>query len=318
MDRRRRVVRWCAAALVAVTVGATGACHKPPSAVTRSYYVGRSNTDAATLLGCNQGDKSGRMTLFFGAPTSVSGSYGATLWSAPNLTVGQIGERVKSFVRGYAWCRQNSNFQILVGVGTSNAAINGKTDAWLRGHGDAWSRMVESVAAWADRYHPGAARIYGAWDVEPSWSTYGKAHQWMHGYDGNPGRANLYVNSSADGCSTTSYANAACDNGWNQHRVWHLSWEHDPSLPIPQIYATSGVNGRQWQLIDLYGTVHHGDGVFYFGSTTQHGACRQVGGCSGTDNTPHRGNDFLHWYLQSDQRSQQTRPDAMTDVRWFS
>jgi hypothetical protein len=318
LDRRRRALRWAAAALAAVTIGAASGCHKPPSAETRSFYMGLSDTDSATLLGCYQSDKNGRMTLFFGAPTTVNGAYGATLWSAPNLTVSQIGERVKSFVRGYAYCRQDSSFRILVGIGTSNAAIDGKTDSWLRAHGAAWSRMVESVAAWTNQYHPGQARIYGAWDVEPSWSTFHKADQWMHGYDGNAGRANLYTNSSADGCSTTSYANAACNNGWDQSDVWHLSWQHDPSLPIPQIYNTSGSQARQWQLIDLYGTVHRGDGVFYFGSTTQHGACQQVGGCGGTDNTPHEGSDQLHWYLQSDDRSKQTRPDAMTDMRWYS
>ena len=33
------------------------------------------------------------MTLFFGAPTTVRGDYGATLWGAPDLTIWEIGER---------------------------------------------------------------------------------------------------------------------------------------------------------------------------------------------------------------------------------
>lgn len=315
---RRRPVRWLAGLLAALAIGASGACHKPPSAETRSYYVGRADDAAATQLGCFQAEKSGRMTLFFGAPTTVRGEYGATLWGAPDLTVWEIGERVKSVVRGFAYCRQDPNHRLLIGMGTSTSAIDSRDDGWLRGHGDAWSRTVEALAAWVNHYYPGYAQISAAWDVEPSWSTFHKAEQWMHGYDDYGGAQLLYANSSADGCSFSSAANAPCNNGWTQQYVWHLSWDHDPAIPIPQIYTNSGNQARQWQLIDLYGTLYWNDGMYFAGSMTQYGACLQVGGCPTTDNTPHEGHDQLLWYLQSDARTTQPELDTMTDMNWIS
>ncbi|MBN2622879.1 MAG: hypothetical protein JXA83_05915 [Acidimicrobiales bacterium] len=314
----KRPARWLAAVLCALTITAAGSCHKPPSAETRSYYMGRAGVNDAALLGCFNADKSGRLTLFFGAPTTVGGSYGATLWGARDLTVSQIGERIKSVVRGFAYCRQNSSHRLLIGVGTSNSAIDGRSDAWLRAHGAAWARGVRDVAAWADANFPGHAQIYAAWDFEPSWSTYGKAEMWMRGYDTTSGRRLLFANASADGCPTASASNGPCNNGWNQHRVWHLAWEHDPSLPIPQIYTTSGNQARQWQLIDLWSTTAVGDGMYFYGSMTQWGACQQVGGCAGVDNTPHQGNDQLRNWLNSDSRTAQGDVPTMTDMNWNS
>ncbi|HEX6417239.1 MAG TPA: hypothetical protein VFZ77_02040 [Acidimicrobiales bacterium] len=313
-----RTARWTAALVCALAIGAAASCHKPPSAETRSFYMGRAGLSDAGLLGCYNTDKSGRLTLFFGAPTTVGGAYGAKLWGAPDLSVGQIAERVKNVVRGFAYCRTNSSHRLLIGVGTSNSGIDGRSDAWLRGHGNAWAGMVRSLATWAERDYGGYARITAAWDFEPSWSSYGKAEQWMRGYDAHAGRRLLYANASADGCPTSSASNGPCNNGWNQHRVWHLAWEHDPSLPIPQIYRTDGLQARQWQLIDLWATTATGDGMYFYGTMTQHGACRQDGGCAGIDNTPHAGNDQLRQWLNSDRRTAQADVETMTDVNWHT
>jgi hypothetical protein len=312
----KRRARWPAALACVLAIGAAGSCHKPPSAETRSYYMARTGLSDAASLGCYNAGKSGRITLFFGSPTSVAGTYGATLWGAPDLTASQIGARIKEVVRGYAYCRTNARHRLIIGVGTSNSTIDGRSDAWVRAHGDAWSRTVESLANWAHGNFPGHAQIVGAWDVEPSWSSFAKAEQWMHGYDGNAGRRLLHVNSSADGCPTSSAGNGPCNNGWNQQRVWHMAWQHDPSLPIPQIYTTSGSQAHQWQLIDLWATTSAGDGMYFYGTMSQHGACRQVGGCTGLDNTPHEANDQLRWWLGSDRRTAQDDVVGMTDVNW--
>ena len=197
-----------------------------------------------------------------------------------------------------------------------DGAIDGRSNAWLRAHGETWARHVRALAAWANDQYPGYAQINGAWDFEPSWSTFGKAEQWMLGYDGYASAKLLYANSSADGCPPASATNGPCNNGWNQRRVWHLAWEHDPSIPIPQIYTTSGVQARQWQAIDLWATTAVGDGMFFYGTMTQSGACRQVGGCTGTNNTPHAGNDQLRWWLNSDRRTAQADVETMTDMHW--
>ena len=306
------------ALLPMVTNEPAAADHVPKSRITRSYYVGSSSRDKAVLLGCRQGDKTGRMTLLFGAPAAVGSSYGATLWGAPNLSTAQISTRVKDFIRGYTFCRQSSSYRLLMGVGTSNSGIDGRSATWLRNHGKTWASMVHHLAAWANRYYP-MTQVFAAWDAEPSWSTYGKAHEWMYGYDVlYPARRALYANFSADGCPTTTATNGACNNGWNQYKVWHLAWEHDPSLTIPQIYGTSGVNAKQWQLIDEWATHNRGDGIFFYGVMSQAGACAQVGGCSGTNNTPHRAWDFLIWWLWSHVHTWQASVATMTDIRWHT
>jgi hypothetical protein len=292
--------------------------HVPASRITRSYYVGSTSSDKAVLLGCRQGDKNGRMTLFFGAPTAVGTAYGATLWGAPNLTTAQISNLAKDFIRGYAFCRQSSSYRLLIGVGTSNSTIDSRSAVWVRNHGKAWAAMVQQLAAWANRFYP-MTQVYGAWDAEPSWSSYGQAHEWMYGYDVlYPSRRALYANASADGCPTTAATNGACDNGWNQYAVWHLAWEHNPSLTIPQIYATNGVNARQWQLIDEWATHNRNDGILFYGVTTQSGACGQVGGCTGANNTPHRAWDQLTWWLRSHAHTWQSSIDTMTDLNWHT
>jgi hypothetical protein len=315
-----RPTRWLASVLCAAALGSAAGCHKPPNYETNSYYMARTSAADSVALGCANGDKSGRMTLSFGAPTTVNGIAGATVWGAPNIDVNQIGQSVVDFVRGYAYCRQNAGFRLLIGIGTSNSTIDSRTDDWLVQHGQAWAWMVRHVATVVNANWPWAAQIYAAWDAEPSWSTFSKADRWMHGYDSVPGRLAMYVNASADGCPTdyisTGILGGPCNNGWNQRAVWHFAWEHDPALPFPQIYATSGVNAHQWQLIDLFATTIVGDGMFFFGTMSQYGACQQNGGCAGTDNPPHRAWDWLTWWLAQDSRTQQGEIDGLTDVRW--
>lgn len=314
----KRHLRWLAAFLGALTIGVSGSCHVPPSAETRSYYMARNSAADAAALGCYNSDKSGRVTLFFGAPTEARGWYGTTAWGAPDMHLWDIEQTVMNVIRGYAYCRGNPNFRLQIGIGTSNAGIDARPARWQARHGQAWATSVRNVAAWANYYYPGVAQVFGAWDFEPSWSTFASANNWMHGYDGRPGRQPVFINASADGCSTTKADNNPCNNGWNQERVWHLAWAHDPSMPIPQIYTTSGTQAAQWKLIDLWATANTGDGMYFFGTLSQHGACLQVGTCRGTDNTPHQAHDQLLWWLQTDRRTTQARLQTMMDMNWYS
>jgi hypothetical protein len=327
-------------ALGAVVVAATltpVAAHRPagstpkpassePSAVperaaaaryeTRSFYIANPSPDAVRHRGCGQGDIRGRMTLFFGAPVAVGPAVGATLWGGADQATVQIGELMKEFVRGYAYCRQSPGHQLLVGMGTSTSRIDGRPDEWLVLHGRHWAQVVADVAAWADHHYPGVARVYGAWDPEPSWSQTGKAEAWMRGYDGHPGRRAVHVHASADGCPRDASNNGACNNGWRQHHLWRLAWQYDPALPMPQIYATSGVNARQWQKIDEYGAVHMRDGMVFTGVMAQASACLQVGGCAGTNITAGQAHDFLLWYLNTSPHTAQPEIENATDIQW--
>lgn len=323
MTRRARPAR-VALILVAALIAMTScqpapASQKHPSWTTRSYYMANGTGAPARNLGCRNGDKQGRMTLFFGAPTTVNGTYGATLWGAPNRTTEQIAATVREFARGYVVCRQSSSYRLLIGVGTSNSAINGKSDAWLRSHGRAWAAMTRDLSNWAAAHYPGHVRIYGAWDAEPSWSSFAKAEQWMHGYDGVSGARPLHANNSADGCPQRSSENGSCNNGWNQYALWHLSWQHDPALPIPQIYATSGANARQWHMIDAYGHRHHRDGMTFSGVMSQRTACGETSSsCSGINASPNQSYDMLLRELNTRSYTRQAEMSGMTDIQWHS
>ena len=161
---RQRPMRYLLAVLCAFAVGAAGSCHTPPAAETRSYYMARNSASDAAALGCYNGDKSGRMSLFFGSPTTVGGSYGATAWGAPDLRLADIENVVKNVIRGYAYCRANGGYRLQIGVGTSNSTINSRTGAWLKAHGYAWATSVRALAAWANANYPGVAQVFGAWD----------------------------------------------------------------------------------------------------------------------------------------------------------
>lgn len=287
--------------------------------VTRSHYMANANHGAARNLGCRDGDTRGRMTLFFGAPQDIGGDFGATLWGAPDRTTAQIAEIVKEFARGYVWCRRSDGHQLLIGVGTSTSTIDSRSDGWLRRHGRAWSAMVKQLDAWAKTHHPDGIVVDAAWDAEPSWSSFHKAEQWMAGYDNEtPGARPLHANNSADGCpSVVVPNNGGCNNGWNQQHVWHLAWEHRPAFPIPQIYATSGVNAHQWAMLSLYGA-GRGNAIHFGGAMSQRSACQQRSGCEGIDATPQQSHDFLLWALNARPETRQPSLDGVTDIRWHS
>jgi hypothetical protein len=290
----------------------------PSQNYTRSYYMGDPGHAAARNLGCANGDKTGRMSLFFGAPVGVSGAYGATMWGASDRTAQQVAAIVKEFARGYAWCRRSTSYALLIGVGTSNSTIDRRSELWLRHHGRAWASMVRDLRAWSDRYHRGYFSFYGAWNAEPSWSTYNKAEHWMWGYNSLPGRVALHANNAADGCPTSTSTNGACNNGWTQYWVWRLSWQYDPALPVPQIYATSGANARQWHQIDLYG-VRRGDGLYFYGAMAQRAACRTIGStCSGINNTADQAHDLLLWYSNTHPATYQQEILSPTDIDWHT
>lgn len=312
------VIVWHAPPVASVPGAPTAGPDAPaagPQWSNRSYYVASPSPDAIRHLGCSQGDQQGRMSLFFGAPVGVGGGVGATLWGGSDLTTHQIGELMKEFTRGYALCRQPGN-QLMVGMGTSTSAINNKPDPWLTVHGRNWSDTVAELNAWANHHHPGTVRIYGAWDPEPSWSSPHKAEMWMQGYAGRPDAQGLHVHASADGCPRETSDDGACSNGWRQHNLFRLAWQWGPALPMPQIYASSGVNGRQWQKIDEYGARYHGDGFMFYGVMSQAGACTQVGGCRGTGNSAAEAHDQLLWHLNASPITAQPSIESATDIQW--
>ena len=97
--------------------------------------------------------------------------------------------------------------------------------------------------------------------------------------------------------------------------MYYVAWGADPAIPLPEIYATSGANAKQWQKIKLYSVVTKNDPMVILGSLTQWNACQENGGCSGTDNSPSEGWQQLYDQLNSDSRTAQSLSYS-TDISW--
>src|SRR5207244_1854684 len=120
------------------------------------------------------------------------------------------------------------------------------------------------------------------------WNTAPVTKAWVNAYDSVNNQL-LYDFGDASGCPPA----ATCDNGWTQDDIWYISWGVVPGRPLPQIYATSGINARQWEQIALYSVTNKSTRMDFQGALTQYQACQQVGGCSGTNNTAEQGWIFL-------------------------
>jgi hypothetical protein len=62
-----------------------------------------------------------------------------------------------------------------------------------------------------------------------------------------------------------------------------------PAYATPEIYREDGAQAKQWQQISKWATLNGQSRIYFAGSFTQHGACGQVGGCSGINNTASEG-----------------------------
>ncbi|HZD22655.1 MAG TPA: hypothetical protein VE569_04545 [Acidimicrobiia bacterium] len=80
--------------------------------------------------------------------------------------------------------------------------------------------MVNHVQTWlSDQGYLGRIAVRGAWDMEPAWSSFTRANNWMHGYDGSNSYT-LLANYSADGCPSTRI--------YKLHVEWELCERLDP------------------------------------------------------------------------------------------
>jgi len=150
----------------------------------------------------------------------------------------------------------------------------------VHNHGEAWARMVNRLNDWsANNGYQDRVDLWGAWDMEPDWSSFDRADSWLHGYDAD-NQHPLFVNASADGCPPAG----SCNNGWSQFRVWHESWDHEPSFPLTQIYYVT--LAQQWQSISEY-SYHQQNQIMRFQGAMSHD----------TINTNKQAHEWLHQEL---------------------
>ncbi len=217
-----------------------------------SFYVRANNTSEAYQLGYNQGsfDASNgwinsEVILDFGTQTSDGSGSCMTGVSSCYLTNGQIETYAEQFALGY-WNGTGSDYSsvLTLGIGTNNSGASSTS------LGTTWANVVQTVKNWLSYYgYTSQITADGANDIEPAWNSVANSNGWSNGYNNQGGSA--YIDfGSADGCSSTSYANTGCSNGWVQDNVWWAAWGCPPAQAAPEIYYQ--VNADQWFRIAQY------------------------------------------------------------------
>jgi hypothetical protein len=214
-----------------------------------------SSTSEAKTLGCNQGHAqakyktSGTVVLDFGGQNS-SGS-GTLMINSVSISNSQIAAVAEAFSAGFKSCIGSSTTILHLGIGTNNSYHDVGTAG-----GKTWGKLVASIQNYnkSKKYYP-QVLMYGADDIEPSWSSASAAIAWVNGFASVPGY-DYFDYGSADGCPETSSNNGGCNNGWNQYDVWYVSGGAKPARATPEIYYEA--NAEQWAMISLYAAQHRG------------------------------------------------------------
>ena len=294
-----------------------------PPPYSTSLYMKTVNPTTFFSLGCEYGGQDqltpgaqDTVVFFaFGKPTMNDGIYGASLFGFGPASTDEIEEAIIQFGSGYRSCLGDDEYSHLrVAVGTSNYGDPDLVSWW--DHGRKWARMVndinkyfinEGLFTWVD--------AVGASDMELAWNGPPVTRQWVEGYD-YANKYPLYNFGAAEGCPTRLAPQWQCASPWTQEDVWYISFGSGASYPMPLIYATNGVNARQWAWLSVYAVENHGAQMQFKGSFTQYQACQQRGGCDQLDNTPEEGWQQLYDELNYDERTEQLL-QWTTDIKWW-
>jgi len=286
-------------------------------------------------MGCTAGREaqSGIIVLFFGGPsydTAVQ-SYGTRLPGGTGslVSVDQIEAAAKAWADGYWSCKLSETAKVTLAIATSN---NGNEVNAT--HGREWAGMINRIGSYIQNegYRPQIA-IAGATNIELLWNGPDATIAWVDGYESVNNHA-FYNVGACEGCP---YARRPLPDpnqaifgiDWTLEDIWYVSWGSPAARPLPQIYATSGVNAEQWQYLADWALNIKGSRMRFAGSFTQRQACDTLDNpapdCTGEDgelgtnddrnNTPEEGWRHLWIQLNRDDDTGQTPPFA-TDVNW--
>lgn len=309
---------------------------------TTSWYVhvGTTETDAdlinwAYAKGQEAGQQAVSVTgtqysytiLDFGQPwmtgTSTYGTWPPDWQTARFLSVTSIRSAAIWFAYGYTIGTWNggsggdSSSQLYMLIGTNNS--NDSSGYVTYAHGVAWSQLVQNIGADLHTYgYDTQAHVYGASDIELGYSSVSTAKAWVNGYNSVWQSPYYYFDyGDAGGCpqSGTTGTPGSCNNSWTQDDVNYVAYEAG-AYPLPEIYATSGANAKQWQQLSLYQYLKHGYSELITGPLSEYGACQQRSNCSGIDNTASSSWSQLWTHLNNDATSTAQILYLSTDISW--
>lgn len=229
------------------------------------------------------------------------GGWNVTAFDGPDLPIYKARNIVQEWAKGYYFGTQSDVQSVaFIGLGTN---ISGGDITYQAGVqlADAAKDAVTNLKAAGNYYNEG--RPVGANDFEDwgkgAWLNTA-SRNWINGYNSWTGRP-IFVNyGSASGCPQSSVPSpTSCNPGLNAETIWRVSWS-GVAYPLPEIYSTSGANAKQWRYLSRYSYNNHGSKFLFKGVMAQSGACSQVGGCAGTDNTPSEAWNQLNNQLNQD------------------
>lgn len=247
--------------------------------------------------------------LAFGRPARRAGGYGTILLSGHFRGMRSLLWAAEGYGRGFSTCaRRVPEADLLLGLGTSNYGSH-----VTYAHGRAWGEMVETANRWASRSGVASRVTFnGADDIEPGFGGPKHARDWVHGYES--ATSWRYVDfGSLDGCPP---AGRWCLGRWTMEDAWYVAWGAAPAWPLPEIYASNGINAEQWFHLGMYSILRHHSQMRFAGVMTQRGACAQAHDpCRGINNRPGQAWAQLTRRLNADPRTAQEIAWA-TDIAW--
>lgn len=246
--------------------------------------------------------------LAFGKPARGYGHLGTILLSGHFRPMRSLLWAAEGYARGFSTCaRHLPDADLLLGLGTSNW---GNQVSFA--HGRAWGAMVEAANRWARRAGVASRVMFnGAADIEPGFGGPKHARAWVNGYASATTWRYLDFG-SLDGCPPAG----RCLGRWTLEDAWYVAWGAAPAWPLPEIYASNGINADQWFRLGMYSIRRHHTQMRFAGVMTQRGACAQVHDpCRGINNRPQQAWAQLTNRLNTDPRTAQEIAWA-TDILW--
>jgi hypothetical protein len=239
-------------------------------------------------------------------PVHHRGRFGASVFRSFRSTK-QIAYSVRQYARGFVGCsRPKNGTHLALGVGTSNYG-----SAVTYRHGQQWGSMVAHIGRWLrSRRMDEWVDVTGANDIEPGWRGPDVTRRWIKGYASRTARPYFYYGGAA-GCPPYD----SCIGPWTMEDVWYAAWGSHHAVPVPEVYAGSGVNALQWYHLSLYGYQQHGQRMQIEGVMSQAGSCAGHRDCLGMANRPEQAYSQLYRTLNGDPRTAQPIR-WVTDITW--
>lgn len=272
--------------------------HDVPAALrsvqpTRSWYVTTTDPRLFDTAGCalgtaqrsHTGTRNGVVALLFGGVQPGAAGWTFDLYRKRTAPTGEIVDAAAAYAAGYQRCVAPAADARLVLVVSTTTSL-GRIDA------TAGAFMADVAAAATARIEPTNPQVWvlGGNDVELGYVGPTQARLWVSAYHARAGRALVNVGDAAgcpgnrvpsgDDCGSVEFP------AWTAADVWAVNGGLGPTLVLPGIYVTDGIQARQWANLDRFAMAASGRSIAFLGALSQLGACQERPCTDRVRNTP--------------------------------